>query len=135
MIRSRYSSLVGMLISLMLFLGLDRWLAEQARLARDSSNYQSYALWVTLIGLAIGALLYLLSWLTLSRSQRSTPISIVFIVVGLLVYFYPLLYLWSPVWMPWLNLPYIYAYDTPAAYTGIFITVLGVLHLSLPKGT
>ncbi len=133
MIRSKYSSLLGMIISVILFLGLDRWLANQARIAQDSADYQSYAIWISLIGLAICALLYILSWLTLLRSQRSTAISIVFIAVGLLVYFYPVIYLWSPLWMPWLPLPYIYSYDTPIAYTGIFITALGILHLSLPK--
>ncbi len=133
MVRSKYSSLVGMLVAALLFYGLDRWLANQASIARDSSNYQSYALWVSLIGLAVCAILYILGWMTLSRSQRSTAISIVFIVAGLLIYFYPLIYLWSPVWFPWLSLRYLYAYDTPMAYTGIFITALGVLHLSLPN--
>lgn len=35
MIRSKYSALLGMIISFVLFLGLDRWLADQARIARD----------------------------------------------------------------------------------------------------
>jgi uncharacterized membrane protein len=132
MIRSKYSSLAGMLISLFLFFGLDRWLADQAKIARDNTDFRSYVLWITLIGFAIAALLYVLSWLTLFRSQRSTPISIIFIVVGLVVYLYPVLYLWSPVWAPWLPLPYLFSYDTPVAYTGVFITVLGFLHLSQP---
>jgi uncharacterized membrane protein len=129
MIRSKYLSLVGMVISFLLFFGLDRWLANQAQLAQDNADFQPYMLWTILIGLAICAVLYILSWLTLYRSQRSSLISIIFIVVGLLVYAYPVLYQW----ITWLPIPYLYFYDTPFAYTGIFIVLLGILHLSLPK--
>lgn len=129
MFRSRYSSLIGMIIALCMFFGIDRLLARQARIARQSSDFQQYMVWIIGIGLAIGVLLFVLSWLTLSRSQRSYQISFVFIVIGLLVYIYPILYLW----IGWLHLPYLYNYDTPISYTGIFISVLGVLHLSLPK--
>ena len=56
MLRSKVSALVGMVISVLLFLGLDRWLANQAHIARDASDYRTYALWISLIGLAFCAL-------------------------------------------------------------------------------
>jgi hypothetical protein len=132
MIRSKYSSLIGMVIGLFLFFGIDRWLDRQVRIAQKNAHFQPYMIWIIVSGLAICALFYALSWLTLFRSQRSVSISIIFIVVGLIVYTYPVLYLWTPQWIPWLNLPYISAYNTPLPYTGIFITALGILHLSLP---
>jgi hypothetical protein len=133
MLRSKYSSLIGLVISLFLFFGTDKWLDRQARIAHLNSDFQTYMIWIIVIGLAICALLFALSWLTLFRSQRSVPISIIFIAVGLIVYIYPVLYQLVPLWIPWLPLPYIYYYNTPLAYTGIFITVLGILRLSLPK--
>jgi predicted membrane protein len=133
MMRSKYSSLIGMVVALILFLGLDRWQDRQGRLAQQNSEFQTYMIWIIVIGLVIGVLLYGLSWLTLFQSQRSSPISIIFIIVGVIVYIYPVLYLWAPAWISWLPLPYIYSYSTPFAYTGIFLAVLGFLHFSLPK--
>ncbi len=133
MIRSKYSSLIGMVITLILIFGLDQWQAKQVRLARQSSDFQTYYIWIIIIGFAAGAILYALSWLTLLRSQKSAPISTIFIIIGLVVYSYPILYVWAPVLFPGMPLPYIYSYSTPLAHTGIFIAVLGVLHLSLPK--
>jgi hypothetical protein len=129
MIRSKYSSLIGMTIELILFFGIDKWLDWQARIAQKSSDYPTYFIWIIVSGLVICVLLCGLSWLTLIKSQRSFPISIIFIAVGLLVYNYPILYLWSS----WLPLPYIFSYHTPLAYTGIFISVLGMMHLFLPE--
>ena len=133
MMRSKYSSLMGTVIALALLFGLDKWLDRQARLARLNSDYQSYMIWIIMIGLAIGVVWFLLSWLTLLKSERSYLISIIFIFVGLIVYIYPVLYLWNPAWIAWLSLPYLYGFNAPVAYTGIFIAVLGLLHLSLPK--
>lgn len=132
MIRSKYSSLVGMVIAIILFIGIDKWLYWQERTARQNINFELYYLWVIVSGLAICALLCALSWLTLLKSQRSYPISIIFIAVGLIVYIYPILYLLIPQWIPWLSFPYISYYNTPFVYTGIFIAVLGFLHLFLP---
>jgi len=133
MIRSKYSSLIGMVIAIILVFGLDLWLNKQERLARQNGEFQTYMIWIIVVGFVLGVILYALSWLALLRSQRSTPISIVFIIIGLVVYIYPVLYLWAPAWLSWLTLPYLYSYDTPFAYDGIYIAVLGFLHLSLPK--
>jgi hypothetical protein len=89
--------------------------------------------WIIVIGLVTGAVLLGLSWLTLLKSERSYPISIIFIIIGLIFYIYPVIYLWVPAWIAWLPLPYLYSFSTPFAYTGIYIAVLGFLHFSLPK--
>jgi hypothetical protein len=133
MLRSKYAALIGMFIALILFFGLDRWLDQQAQLARRTSDFRTYMIWIIVVGLVLGILLYTLSWLTLLKSQRSTAISIIFMLIGLLVYLYPVLYLWAPSWISWPHLSYLYTYSTPVAYTGIFIAVLGFLHLSLPQ--
>ena len=132
MIRSKYSSLLGMAIAVILFIGMDKWLYRQERLARQTPDFQLYVIWMVISGFAIFVILCVLSWVTLLKSQRSYPISILFLVVGIIVYTYPVLYLWLPLWIPWLPVPYISAYDSPFPYTGIFIAVLGFLHLFLP---
>lgn len=122
-----------MVIALILFVAINQWLERQARIYLQSTDFQSYLIWMILSGLAIGALLCALSWLTLLRSRRSYPISLIFITVGSIVYAYPFLYLIIPHWFPWLSLPYISSYTTPFPYTGIFIGVIGFLHLFLPN--
>jgi len=75
MIRSKYSSLIGMVIALILFIGIDKWLYWQGRTSRQNSHFELYYLWVIVSGLAICALLCAMSRLTMLKSQRSYPIN------------------------------------------------------------
>ena len=128
MLNSKYSSLIGTAMALIIFIGIDRWLYQQGRLALETSNFETFYFWVLVTGLGIFAILCALSYLTLLKSQPSTPISIAMMIVGLIVYIYPIVYLSGA-----LPLPYISYYSTPFAYTGIFFAVLGFLHFYLPK--
>jgi hypothetical protein len=115
-------------IALGLAYAINQWLTIQERNFRATSNYVQWVIWLLVCGLLLIVIWLALAWITLSLSHRSALVSIVFLVVGLLVFSYPLL--WQSFrWIPTLVNYWI---DTPLSYTGIFIVVVGFLNLLRP---
>ena len=69
-----------------------------------------------------------LSWITLTRCQRSTPISVIVLIVGFFLYAYPSLE-FLITWLPMM----FFTVRTPRSYTGLFVAVLSVLHLLVTR--
>lgn len=115
---------VGVLITLVLAYLLDRWLFSQTRLAQSTGNQYPLILWTAVSGFVLFATWLALSWIALTRSRRSTPVSIIILIIGLLLYLYPYLQL-LVTWLPML----FFTVRTPLTYTGLFIAVLSILQL------
>jgi len=120
---------VGALITLVLAYLLDSWLFTQTRLAKSNhlvGIQDPLFLWTVISGLVLFAAWLALSWIALTRSRRSTLVSIVILIIGLLLYLYPYLELLFT-WLPML----FFTVRTPLTYTGLFIAVLSILQLLL----
>jgi hypothetical protein len=122
-----YVSLIGMLVTLLAAYGLDRWLFRSMRLAMKTSNFVYLSVWTLGSGLALLAVWVVLGWLTLARSRRSLLVSLIFLIIGSLIYSYYYLQMFF-VWLPYLFTEV----RTPLSYSGLFIAFLGLLHLFLP---
>jgi len=123
--RTRFIPLLGLVIAIALAYAINQWLTLQERNFRVTSNYKLYSVWLLVSGLFIIIVWLALGWITLKLGHRSVLVSIIFLVAGLLVFSYPIL--WQSFrWIPTLV---IYWTDTPLAYTGIFIVVIGTLNL------
>ena len=128
-IRSRVIYPIGVLITLGLAYLLDSWLFTQTRLAKSThlvGIHDPLFLWTIISGLVLFAAWLALSWLALTKSSRSLPISLIIIVIGLIFYIYPYL----EMLITWLPMLY-FTVRTPLAYTGLFIAVLSTLQLIL----
>jgi len=126
--RTRFIPLLGLLIVLALAYGLDQLYFGQLRAAGLTSDYARLYIWEMVIGLFLIVIWLTLGWITLVRSRRSVLVSVIFLALGFLIYCYPYLYIMTPWW--WLP-PIFRAFHTPLSYTGIFVSVLGALHLYL----
>lgn len=126
--RTRLLPLLGLVIALALAYAINRMLTIQERNFRFTSNFKLYLIWLLVCGLLLIVIWLGLAWITLSLSHRSALVSIVFLVVGLLVFSYP--FLWQS--FTWIPNVVVYWIDTPLSYTGSYIVVLGFLNLFLP---
>ncbi len=122
----------GVLVTLVLAYLLDRWLITQTRLARSNPattwSQDPIFVWTLVSGLVLFALWLGLSWIVLTRSQRSLPVSIILLIVGLIVYLYPF------VQMIFIWLPYIFTnVRTPLSYSGLYIAILSILQLQIKQ--
>jgi hypothetical protein len=126
----RYVSVIGMLVTLLAAYGLDRWLFRTIQLAMTSGNYVYLYVWTLGSGLALLAIWLDLGWITLARSRRSLLVSILYLIIGSLIYYYLYLQMFF-VWLPYLFTEV----RTPFSYSGLFIAFLGLLHLFLPPET
>ncbi len=125
---------IGVLITLGLSYILDRWLFTQTRLARSNPAPTWYQdpifVWTLVSGLVLFTAWLGLSWITLTKSQRSLPISITILIVGLIIYLYPFLQ------MIFVWLPYIFTnVRTPLSYSGLYIAILSILQLLIKQPT
>ncbi len=123
---------IGVLSTLILSYFLDRWLFAQTRLARITPAATWYQdpifVWTVVSGLVLFATWLGLSWIVLTRSQRSLPISITILIVGVIIYFYPFLQ------MIFIWLPYIFTnVRTPLSYSGLYIAILSILQLLIKQ--
>ena len=123
---------IGVLSILILSYFLDRWLFTQTRLARITPATtwirDPLFLWTVVSGLVLFATWLGLSWIVLTRSQRSLPISITILIVGVIIYFYPFLQ------MIFIWLPYIFTnVRTPLSYSGLYIAILSILQLLIKQ--
>lgn len=119
---------IGVLSILILSYFLDRWLFTQTRLARITPAATWYQdpifMWTAVSGLVLFAAWLGLSWIVLTRSQRSVPISITILILGVIIYFYPFLQ------MIFIWLPYIFTnVRTPLSYSGLYIAIMSILQL------
>ena len=127
---NRLIPLLGLLASLALAYGLDQWLYIQSRNARVTSNFAQLYIWDIVCGLLLIAIWSALAWVTLILSRRSVVVSLIFVALGISVYCYPYFYMAN--WLPGIPfLPYLPLQST-LSFTGLFIAVLGILHLLLP---
>jgi hypothetical protein len=122
---------VGVLITLVLAYLLDKWLFTQTRL-EQSGNFkwglEPLFLWTVVSGLVLFAAWLALSWIALARSQRSLPIAIAILIVGLLIYLYPFLQMIFT-WLPML----FFTVRTPLSYSGLYIAILSILQLLIKQ--
>ncbi len=118
----------GVLVTLVLAYLLDRWLFAQTRLVRTGQFSPGIEdplfVWTVASGLVLFAAWLALSWIALTRSQSSLPVSIIILIVGLIIYLYPYLEMMLP-WLPML----FFTVRTPLAYSGLFVVMLSVLQL------
>jgi hypothetical protein len=123
---------LGVLVVLALSYLLDKWLFTQTRLAHSnpaSTWYQDpIFVWTFVSGIILFAAWLGLGWIVLARSQRSLPISIIILIVGLIIYLYPFLQ------MIFTWLPYIFTnVRTPLSYSGLYIAILSILQLLIKQ--
>ncbi len=122
----------GVLVSLALAYLLDRWLFTQSRLARSNPAITWYQdpifVWTLVSGLFLFAIWLGLGWIALTKSQRSLPIAITVLIVGLLIYLYPFLQM-GFTWLPML----FFTVRTPLSYSGLYIAILSILQLLIKQ--
>jgi hypothetical protein len=125
-------SLLGMIAVFAIAWGMDVFLAFQSKLASATFNYLQYFGLSAACALVLIALWFGLGWLVLYKCGYSRLVWITFLVFGLfwtlIVYFYP--------FIPWHNVGIAIAntFSSRSASmrsTGMFIAVLGLLHLPL----
>ncbi len=124
---------IASLVTLFIAYLLDRWLFTQTRLARSGISQPTINplfVWTIVSGLVLFAAWLVVSWITLARTRRSVPVSILGMIVGLLLFIYPYLQMYA-VWLPML----FFATNTPLAYTGLYISVLSGLQLIIRNPT
>jgi hypothetical protein len=123
---------IGALVTLFLAYMLDKWLFIQMRFQRSNPSstwiQDPLFLWTVVSGLVLFAAWLGLSWIALTRSQRSLPISIIILIVGLLIYIYPFLQMIFT-WLPML----FFAVRTPLSYSGLYIAILSILQLLIKQ--
>ncbi len=125
---------IGVLVILVVAFLLDKWLFNQTRLAR-SNPAQTWCqdpifVWTVVSGLILFIVWLGLGWIALARSQRSLPISIIILIVGLTIYLYPFLQ------MIFIWLPYIFTnIRTPLSYSGLYIAIISILQLLIKMPT
>jgi hypothetical protein len=120
---------IGVLVTLVLAYLLDNWLFTQTWLSKSThlvGIQDPLFLWTVVSGLILYTAWLALSWIALTKSRRSLPISIIIIVIGLLLYIYPYLEM-EITWLPMIY----FTIRTPLAYTGLFIAILSTLQLIL----
>lgn len=118
---------IGVLITLLLSYLMDSWLFIQTRLARSSGQIgiqNPLFIWTVVSGLILFAAWLALCWITLTRSRRSTLVSVFVLILGLLLYVYPYLQLLFT-WVPMI----FFTVRTPLNYTGLFVAVLSIVQL------
>ena len=123
---------IGVLAILIIAYFLDKWLFTQTRLARSNPattwSQDPIFVWTLVSGLVLFAVWLGLSWIALTRSQRSLPVSIIFLFVGLIIYLYPFLQ------MIFIWLPYIFTnVRTPLSYSGLYFAILSILQLLIKQ--
>ncbi len=125
---------IGILVVLVIAFQLDKWLFTQTRLARSNPAQTWYQdpifVWTMVSGLILFIVWLGLGWIALAKSQRSLPISIIILIVGLIIYLYPFLQMIF-IWLPMLFL----SFRTPLAYSGLYIAVLSILQLLIKMPT
>ncbi len=123
---------IGALVTLVLAYLLDKWLFIQMRSQRSNPSstwiQDPLFLWTVVSGLVLFAAWLGLSWIALTRSQRSLPISIIILIVGLLIYIYPFLQMIFT-WLPML----FFTVRTPLSYSGLYIAILSILQLLIKQ--
>jgi hypothetical protein len=129
---NRITFSLGVLVVLALSYLLDKWLFTQTRLARINPattwTQDPIFVWTLVSGLVLFAIWLGLSWIALTRSQRSLPISVIILIVGLVIYLYPFLQM-IIIW-----LPYIFTnVRTPLSYSGLYIAILSILQLLIKQ--
>jgi len=123
---------IGALVTLFLAYMLDKWLFIQMRFQRSNPSstwiQDPLFLWTVVSGLVLFAAWLGLSWIALTRSQRSLPISIIILIVGLLIYISPFLQMIFT-WLPML----FFTVRTPLSYSGLYIAILSILQLLIKQ--
>ncbi len=119
---------IAALVMLFIAYLLDRWLFTQSRLARAGISQLTTSplfVWTIVSGIVLFVAWLAVSWLTLARTRRSVPISIIGMIVGFILFIYPYLQVYAAILLPML----FRATNTPLAYTGLYISVLSGLQL------
>ena len=134
----RMSSLVGLIVTLIIAYGLDRWLAALKKSAEASFNFATLAWGYTATNLIMAGVLLTLSWFVVFR-DRSKFVSSIFLVVGLLfsVAFPNLIFLFpGKTIIPAASLlgRLIYYAGSNLHFTYAFITIIGVVGLFFKEG-
>ncbi len=131
MIGSIISSILCMLATLAISYGIDQWIYNQQRMARQTASFTGAEIWLIVGGLVLVFFWLALAWLILYKSRRHTAVSVIYIVVGLLAFLWLPLELVSVFWITHFYLFPNYVYNLQ--YTGLFVAVLGILTLLIPK--
>jgi hypothetical protein len=123
-------SLASMMLLLVLAYALDSWI----ELLKQSLS-QSFIIlifWIPpLVNLVWAACLLLFSGLVNFRVERSKPVAVVFLVVGLALAAYPTIMFFLPT-LPFPELLGTISFNSRLVYSGAFIAATGVLGLALP---
>lgn len=135
-ILARAISLTGMVGTLVIAYGLDRWLEVQKKMAaRTLSFMPHYWLWVGANLLIAGSLLGL-SWLVIFRGDRSKLVASILLIVGSLLALCPALtvtaYSAFSVSEPMRLFAYLLP-DSLLAHSGAFLAVIGLVSLMSGK--
>jgi hypothetical protein len=131
----RVLSVVGLAAVLGVARGLDTWIAFlQLRNAQTFSLPGVLLASYALAALSLAAVLLLLFWFVLMRTPRTVWVGLIYLVSGLLIAFYSLLY-FSPL-IGGLGPVSYWFMPSPASYlssAGAFAAMIGLFSLVLPR--
>ena len=130
-------SIIGLIVVLGIAWGFDalmRFLSYQ-RMEMFFLNFVIFWCYA-LIALLLAAILLLLAWLVLINAPRNVWISLVFLVIGLFIVFYPALY-YNPTlalgrWLP--GFDSLLSYTSYLSFSGGFIAIIGLFALVFRRG-
>ncbi len=128
-------SVIGLIVVLAIAGGLDALLTYLRHLGPTLALF-SVVLWAQPLGsLLLAALLLLLFWFALTRAPRSLWIAALYLLVGLYLAFFLLLYQIPAIgsWLPPAFYGVLLSVNSYTSLAGSFIAVIGLFMLVLPR--
>ncbi len=130
-------SVVGLIVVLAIAWGLDALLTYLRHLGPTLALF-TVVLWAQPLGsLLLAALLLLLFWFMLTRAPRNVWIAALYLLVGLYLTFFLLLYYVPAIgsWLPPVFYGMLLSVNSYTSLAGSFIAVIGLFMLILPRQT
>ena len=129
-------SVVGLIAVLGITGGLDAFMAYLGRPNAQTFTLPYVILWTqALSSLLLAALLLLLFWFVLTRAPRNVWIAALYLLVGLFLGFFQVLYFIPAIggWMPYLFYGLLLSATSHTILAGSFIAIIGLFMLILSR--
>jgi hypothetical protein len=130
-------SIIGLIVVLGIDSGFDALMRFLSYQRMEMFFLNSVIFWCyALIALLLAAILLLLAWLVLINPPRNAWISLVFLIIGSFIVFYPALY-YNPTlaigrWLPGFDT--LLSYTSYFSFSGGFIAIIGLFALVFRGG-
>ena len=129
-------SIVGLIAVLGITFGLDAFMAYLGQRSAQTFSLTYVILWTrALSSFLLAALLLLLFWFVLTRAPRSVWIATLYLLVGLFLGFFQMLYFVPAIggWMPRFFYGLLISATSYTILAGSFIAIIGLFMLVLPR--